>query len=117
MASGAPLLPASPRPPRPPNREQSQTSLSPKELNVNRSVGLAKDPGEPGKRGDPGLKADPEGSGVMGKDGYLETPTPVTHRSCSPSRCGGSSLGLGCIRVKGSSTATSLKQRPRPGEP
>lgn len=49
--------------------------------------------------------------------GSLETPTPVTHRPCSPSRSGGSSLGLGCIRVKGSSTATSLKQRPRPREP
>lgn len=49
--------------------------------------------------------------------GYLGSPTPVTHRSCSPSRCGGSSLGLGCIRVKGSSTDTSLKQRQRPSEP
>lgn len=73
MTSGPPLLPAytlsAPLPPTPAHREQSQTSLSSGGLNVNRSVGLTKDPGELGKRGDPGLKADPEGSGVMGKHG------------------------------------------------
>lgn len=75
IARGPPLLPAfsssiSPTPsPDCPAIEGRVRSLSPRELNVNRSVGLAKDPGELGKKGEPELKADPEGSGVMGKHG------------------------------------------------
>lgn len=48
MARGSPLLPASP--PHTPHREQSQTALSPRELNAHRCVGLTKDARELGKR-------------------------------------------------------------------
>lgn len=47
---------------------------------------------------------------------HAQETLPSDFRICLPSRCGGSSLGLGCIKVKGNSTATSLKHRQRPSE-
>lgn len=56
MQDGVPSTARGPSAPAPahPHREESQTSLPPGEAEVNRSVGLTKDPGELGKRGDPG---------------------------------------------------------------
>lgn len=113
-------VPPPPLPASPPHGGRRQTLCL-----LGGQMQITKDPAGLGKRGDPGLRLTQREVGdgetwQLAEKGVscLETPTPVTHRPCSPSRCGGSSLGLGCIRVNGSSTATSLqKQRPRPSEP
>lgn len=46
---------------------------------------------------------------------HSQMPGKISKGLNSPSLCKGSSLGFGCISVKGSSTATSLQRTQRPG--